>query len=105
MMHMVLDPDYYGKIRTYLDKVTVPGVGAADEEFYAFHGVKTYSGVHLPTDVKALGCWCKLQQPVMSDPLQCRRFHCQTLTESNCSTMNKICYTDLIFKIRKLVVN
>ena len=31
MMHMVLDPDYYGKIRTYLDKVTVPGVGAADE--------------------------------------------------------------------------
>lgn len=69
MMHMVCDPDYYGKIRTYLDKVTVPGVGTADEEFYAYHGVKTYSCVHLPEEVKIMvmvdGA---VAQPVMSDP-------------------------------------
>lgn len=41
MMNMICTPKFYGKIRTYLDKVTVPGVGVADEEFYAYHGVKT----------------------------------------------------------------
>lgn len=105
MMHMVLDPDYYGKIRTYLDKVTVPGVGAADEEFYAFHGVKTYSCVHLPTDVKALvmvdGA---IAQPVMSDP-----YNAEKIPLSNAYGIElfyhfgtKSVTPDLIFKNKKI---
>ena len=105
MMHMVLDPDYYGKIRTCLDKVTVPGVGAADEEFYAFHGVKTYSCVHLPTDVKALvmvdGA---IAQPVMSDP-----YNAEKIPLSNAYGIElfyhfgtKSVTPDLIFKNKKI---
>lgn len=67
MINLVCTPEYYGKIRTYLDKVTVPGVEAGDEEFYAYHGVKTFSSVHLPADtdyiVMADGA---VAQPVMS---------------------------------------
>ena len=105
MMHMVLDPDYYGKIRTYLDKVTVPGVGAADEEFYAFHGVKTYSCVHLPQDVKALvmvdGA---VAQPVMADP-----YDAEKIPLSNAYGIElfyhfgtKSVTPDLIFKNKKI---
>lgn len=67
MINLVCAPAYYGKIRTYLDKVTVPGVEAGDEEFYAYHGVKTFSSVHLPDGidyiVMADGA---VAQPVMS---------------------------------------
>ena len=67
MINLVCTPEYYGKIRTYLDKVTVPGVEAGNEEFYAYHGVKTFSSVHLPADtdyiVMADGA---VAQPVMS---------------------------------------
>jgi len=48
MINLICAPAYYGMIRNYLDKVTLPGVDAAAEEFYAFHGVKTFSCVHLP---------------------------------------------------------
>lgn len=67
MINLVCSPEYYGKIRIYLDKVTRPGIDSADEEFYAFHGVKAFSCVHLPdnTDyiVMADGA---VAQPVMS---------------------------------------
>ena len=67
MINLICIPKYYGKIRTYLDKVTVPGVDAAAEEFYAYHGVKTFSCVHLPESVDYIvmadGA---VAQPVMS---------------------------------------
>ena len=67
MINLICTPEYYGKIRTYLDKVTVPGVDAAAEEFYAYHGVKTFSCVHLPENVDYIvmadGA---VAQPVMS---------------------------------------
>lgn len=67
MINLICTPEYYGKIRTYLDKVTVPGVDAAAEEFYAYHGVKTFSCVHLPVNVDYIvmadGA---VAQPVMS---------------------------------------
>lgn len=67
MINLICTPEYYGKIRTYLDKVTVPGVDAAAEEFYAYHGVKTFSCVHLPESVDYIvmadGA---IAQPVMS---------------------------------------
>lgn len=49
MMNLVLSPKYYGKIRNYLDKtVNNANVDTDKEEFYAFHGVKCQSCVHLP---------------------------------------------------------
>lgn len=68
MMNLVCNTQYYGKIRTYLDKVTRPNVDSTDEEFTAYHGVKTFSCVHLPAGVEYIvmadGA---IAQPVMSD--------------------------------------
>ena len=67
MINLVCSPEYYGKIRNYLDKVTRPGIDSADEEFYAFHGVKAFSCVHLPANTDYIvmvdGA---VAQPVMS---------------------------------------
>lgn len=69
MMHLVLSPKYYGKIRNDLDRQTNnANVDTAAEEFNVWHGVKAYSCVHLPT-----GCDYLLlvdgavAQPVMAD--------------------------------------
>lgn len=69
MMHLVLSPKYYGKIRNDLDKQTNnANVNTAAEEFNVWHGVRAYSCVHLPT-----GCEYLLlvegavAQPVMAD--------------------------------------
>lgn len=49
LMHLVLSPAYYGKIRNQLDKQTNnANVDTAAEEFYVWHGVRSYSCVHLP---------------------------------------------------------
>lgn len=69
MMHLILSPKYYGKVRNDLDKQTNnANVDTSAEEFYAWHGVRTYSCVHLPA-----GCDYLLMvdgsvaQPVMAD--------------------------------------
>ena len=69
MMHLVLSPKYYGKIRNDLDRQTNnANVDTAAEEFYVWHGVRAYSCVHLP-----VGCDYLLlvdgavAQPVMAD--------------------------------------
>lgn len=68
MINLVCSTAYYGKIRTYLDKVQRANVDSAAEEFYAYHGVKTFSSVHLPEGVDFIvmadGA---VAQPVMSD--------------------------------------
>ncbi len=69
MMHLILSPKYYGKVRNDLDKQTNnANVDTSAEEFYAWHGVRAYSCVHLPA-----GCDYLLMvdgsvaQPVMAD--------------------------------------
>lgn len=69
MMHLVLSPKYYGKIRNDLDRVTNnANVNTSAEEFNVWHGVRTHSCVHLPA-----GCDYLLlvegavAQPVMAD--------------------------------------
>ncbi len=68
MINLICNTKYYGKIRTMLDKVSVPGIDAAAEEFNAYHGVKTFSCVHLPANVDYMimvdGA---IAQPVMSE--------------------------------------
>lgn len=68
MINLVCSTAVYGKLRTYLDKVARANVDSADEEFLAYHGVKTFSSVHLPDDVDFIvmadGA---VAQPVMSE--------------------------------------
>ena len=104
MMNMICTPKFYGKIRTYLDKVTVPGVGVADEEFYAYHGVKTFSCVHMPTDIDVIvmvdGA---IAQPVKSTPYSAEKI---PLSEAYGIELfyhygTKSVMPDLIFKNKK----
>lgn len=69
LMALTTDTSVYGKIRTALDKATRPGVDAQEEEFYAYHGVKTDSCVNLPAGVKAiLMVPGAVAQPALIDP-------------------------------------
>lgn len=104
MMNMICTPKFYGKIRTYLDKVTVPGVGVADEEFYAYHGVKTFSCVHMPTDVDVIVMVDgSIAQPVKSTPYSAEKI---PLSEAYGIELfyhygTKSVMPDLIFKNKK----
>ena len=54
LIRLVLDPVYYGKIRTYLDKGTNnANVDTAAEDFTVFHGVRVYSSINLPVTSEA----------------------------------------------------
>lgn len=68
MINLVCSTAYYGKIRTMLDKVSRPNIDSTVEEFYAYHGVKTFSSVHLPEgvdyEVMVDGA---IAQPIMSN--------------------------------------
>ena len=102
LMHLVLSPKYYGKVRNQLDTVANnANVDTAAEEFKVWHGVRTYSCVNLPT-----GCEYILlvdgavAQPVMASPYTVEKiplseayglelfFHCGTAAVT----------PDLIFK-------
>ena len=69
MMHLILSPKYYGKVRNDLDKQTNnANVDTSAEEFYAWHGVRTYSCVHLPAGCDYLLMVAgSVAQPVMAD--------------------------------------
>lgn len=68
MMNLVCNTAYYGKIRTYLDKVSRPNVDSTVEEFNEYHGVKAFSCVHLPAGVDyIIMADGAVAQPVMSN--------------------------------------
>lgn len=68
MMRLVLNSEYYGKVRNYLDKMTRSNVDTAAEEFYGFHGVECKSCVHLPTGTPLiLMVEGAVAQPVMAN--------------------------------------
>ena len=48
LMHFILNPLEYGKIRKFLDTQSNPNVDTAGEEFGMYHGVKIYSCTRLP---------------------------------------------------------
>lgn len=69
MINLVLTPAYYGKLRTYLDKVELDG----QREGYAlYHGVKVFSSVYLPTGtngiVMADGAIAQPVMPTVAEP-------------------------------------
>lgn len=51
MISVIANTAVYGQIRTYLDTVTKANINSDEEEFKAYHGVKTFSSVHLPEGV------------------------------------------------------
>ena len=68
MINLICSTAYYGKIRTFLDKVSRPNIDSTAEEFMAYHGVKTFSSVHLPEGVDyEIMVDGAIAQPVMSD--------------------------------------
>ena len=52
MIHLVCAPSFFGKLRTYLDKVQ--DGGAAGQEISTFHGVQVHSSVYLPAGVTCI---------------------------------------------------
>lgn len=55
LIRLVLDPVFYGKIRTYLDKNTNnANVDTAAEDFALFHGVRVYSSINLPVTTETV---------------------------------------------------
>ena len=53
MIRVVCSPSFYGDIRELLDTKSNPNVDTAAEEFGTYHGVRFYSNVFMPADVKA----------------------------------------------------
>lgn len=67
LMRLVLNTNYYGKIRNNLDKQSRANVDTGAEEFYAWHGVDCKSSVHLPAGCRyILMVVGAVAQPVMA---------------------------------------
>ncbi len=68
LMNLVCSTSVYGSIRNALDKMARSNIDTATEEFFAWHGVRTYSCVNLPAGcdflVMADGA---VAQPVTAD--------------------------------------
>lgn len=102
MMRLVLSPKYYGKVRNDLDRQTNnANVDTAAEEFYAWHGVRTYSSVHLP-----VGCdYLLLVVGAVAQPVMADQYVAEKIPLSNAYGISlfyhygtKVVTPDLIFK-------
>lgn len=68
MIHLVCSPSFYGQIRAYLDKTYNANVQTDRDDFFAFHGVRTYASTYLPTGVNCIAMVeGAVAQPVSSD--------------------------------------
>lgn len=102
MMHLVLSPKYYGKIRNDLDKATNnANVNTAAEEFNVWHGVRAYSCVHLP-----VGCdYLLMVEGAVAQPVMADQYVAEKIPLSNAYGIElfyhygtKVVTPDLIFK-------
>lgn len=55
LMHFVLSPSFYGKIRHLIDLLPNANVKSSVAEIGTYHGVKVYSSVYLPVDTDFVG--------------------------------------------------
>lgn len=80
MMHLVLSPRYYGKIRNDLDRATNnANVDTAAEEFNVWHGVRAYSCVHLPA-----GCnYLLMVEGAVAQPVMANQYKAEKIPLSN----------------------
>lgn len=102
MMHLVLSPAYYGKVRNDLDRQTNnANVDTGAEEFYVWHGVRTDSSVHLP-----VGCdYLLLVNGAVAQPVMADQYVAEKIQLSNAYGISlfyhygtKVVTPDLIFK-------
>ena len=102
MMHLVLSPAYYGKVRNDLDRQTNnANVDTGAEEFYVWHGVRTDSSVHLP-----VGCdYLLLVNGAVAQPIMADQYVAEKIPLSNAYGISlfyhygtKVVTPDLIFK-------
>lgn len=102
MMHLVLSPKYYGKIRNDLDKAANnANVNTAAEEFNVWHGVRAYSCVHLP-----VGCdYLLMVEGAVAQPVMADQYVAEKIPLSNAYGIElfyhygtKVVTPDLIFK-------
>lgn len=102
MMHLVLSPKSYGKIRNDLDKATNnANVDTGAEEFNVWHGVRAYSCVHLPA-----GCdYLLLVDGAVAQPVMADQYVAEKIPLSNAYGVElfyhygtKVVTPDLIFK-------
>lgn len=54
LMDLVLTPEKYGKLRTFLDTQSNPNVDTAGEAFAMYHGVRVYSSTRLPVTTETV---------------------------------------------------
>lgn len=68
LMYLVLNTQYYGKVRNNLDTKTRSNVDTGEESFKVWHGVECDSCVHLPSGVRyVLMVGGAVAQPVMAN--------------------------------------
>ena len=74
MLTVVMSPETYSAMRSYLDTVHNTNVDTTDEEFFVYHGVKVFSSTRLPSGVKFIAMMDgSIAQPVMSHPYKAER--------------------------------
>lgn len=68
MIHIVCSPAFYGQIRAYLDKSYNANITTDRDDFFAFHGVRTYASTYIPAGVNCIAMVeGAVAQPVSSD--------------------------------------
>lgn len=73
MIYIVCSPAFYGQIRAYLDKSYNANIQTDKDDFFAFHGVRTYASTYLPAGVNCIAMVLgAVAQPVRSDVYRAR---------------------------------
>lgn len=73
-LSVVMNPQTYSIMRNYLDTVYNTNVDTTSKEFFTYHGVRVYSSVRLPSDVKFIVMVDgSIAQPVRSNKYKAER--------------------------------
>ena len=76
-VHMSLNPKTYGKLRNYIDKVTVPTVDSGSREINLFHGVEVAENVRQTADIIIM------VKGAIAEPLKVSQYKAEKIPLSN----------------------
>ena len=76
-VHMSLNPKTYGKLRNYIDKVTVPTVDSGSREINLFHGVEVAENVRQTADIIIM------VKGALAEPLKVSQYKAEKIPLSN----------------------
>ena len=102
---VTLTPKAYGKLRNYIDKVTMPTVDSGEETINMFHGVRVFSNVRQTADVIAMVDGA-VAQPVLVDEYRDEKIPLSNAHSAELfySYGTEAVSPDLIFKLATLPV-